>query len=55
MVDVQNWGWTAIAPVIGGNVFNLLFGRIYDSNTVRHLPPGRGSCKFRPLNVRLVA
>ncbi len=23
-----------MAPVIGGNVFNLLFGRVYDSNTV---------------------
>ena len=30
----QNYGWTCVAPVIGGNVFNLLFGRIYDSNTV---------------------
>ena len=32
---LQNYGWTCVAPVIGGNIFNLLFGRIYDSNTVR--------------------
>ncbi|WVW79010.1 hypothetical protein I302_100973 [Kwoniella bestiolae CBS 10118] len=30
----QNWGWTAVAPVIGGNAFNLLFGKVYDSHTL---------------------
>lgn len=30
----QNYGWMCIAPVIGGNIFNILFGRVYDSNTV---------------------
>ncbi|WRT65267.1 uncharacterized protein IL334_002210 [Kwoniella shivajii] len=30
----QNWGWTAVAPVLGGNAFNLLFGSVYDSHTI---------------------
>ncbi|WVR04228.1 hypothetical protein IAU60_001228 [Kwoniella sp. DSM 27419] len=30
----QNWGWTAVAPVIGSNAFNLLFGRVYDAHTI---------------------
>ncbi|WWC87403.1 uncharacterized protein L201_002292 [Kwoniella dendrophila CBS 6074] len=30
----QNWGWVAVAPVLGSNAFNLLFGKIYDSHTV---------------------
>lgn len=30
----QNYGWTCVAPVIGGNVFNLVFGRVYDAHTV---------------------
>nr|XP_018266005.1 uncharacterized protein I303_02383 [Kwoniella dejecticola CBS 10117]OBR88163.1 hypothetical protein I303_02383 [Kwoniella dejecticola CBS 10117] len=30
----QNWGWVAVAPVLGGNAFNLLFGKVYDSHTI---------------------
>jgi len=30
----QNYGWICVAPVIGGNSFNIVFGRVYDSNTV---------------------
>ncbi|RSH79161.1 uncharacterized protein EHS24_001199 [Apiotrichum porosum] len=30
----SNWGFVSTAPIIGGNVFNLIFGRVYDSNTV---------------------
>ena len=30
----QNWGTMTLAPVISGNVFNLLYGRIYDSHSV---------------------
>ncbi|WVF70375.1 hypothetical protein IAT40_005165 [Kwoniella sp. CBS 6097] len=29
----QNWGWTAVAPILGSNGFNLLFGRVYDAHT----------------------
>ncbi|KDN37450.1 MFS general substrate transporter [Tilletiaria anomala UBC 951] len=28
----QNWGYVSLSPVVAGNVFNLLFGRIYDSH-----------------------
>ncbi|WFD20955.1 hypothetical protein MCAP1_003210 [Malassezia caprae] len=28
----QNWGWSSFAPVIFGNIYNLLFGVVYDSN-----------------------
>ncbi|PKI85540.1 hypothetical protein MVES_000104 [Malassezia vespertilionis] len=28
----QNWGLASLGPVIGGNIYNLLFGRVYDSN-----------------------
>jgi hypothetical protein len=36
----QNYGWICVAPVIGGNTFNLLFGRVHDSNTVSGLDFG---------------
>ncbi|SNX81493.1 uncharacterized protein MEPE_00198 [Melanopsichium pennsylvanicum] len=28
----QNYGFVSLSPVVAGNVFNLLFGRIYDSH-----------------------
>lgn len=27
-----NWGFMSLSPVLGGNVYNLLFGVVYDSN-----------------------
>lgn len=39
----QNYGWICVAPVIGGNTFNLLFGRVYDSNTVSGLDPNNST------------
>lgn len=30
----QNWGVMTLAPVVSGNVFNLLYGGIYDRNSV---------------------
>lgn len=30
----QNWGMMTIAPVIFGNIFNLIYGSIYDSKSV---------------------
>ncbi|KAL7423403.1 GTP-binding protein rbg1 [Cryptotrichosporon argae] len=32
----QNYGWTCVAPVIGGNIFNLVFGRVFDAHSVVH-------------------
>ncbi|KAK5087072.1 hypothetical protein LTR05_004243 [Lithohypha guttulata] len=30
----QNWGTMTLAPVISGNIFNLIYGRIYDTHSV---------------------
>jgi MFS family permease len=30
-----NWGFMTLAPVIWGNVFNLLYGRVFDDHSVR--------------------
>lgn len=29
----QNWGTMTLAPVISGNIFNILYGKIYDSHS----------------------
>lgn len=29
----QNYGWSTLAPVLGGNAFNLLFGELHGSVT----------------------
>lgn len=40
----QNWGFMTLSPVISGNIFNLTYGKIFDS----HIPQGengeRGVC-----------
>ncbi|EEH42108.1 uncharacterized protein PADG_06928 [Paracoccidioides brasiliensis Pb18] len=40
----QNWGVMCLAPVICGNVFNILYGRIYDSHSIV-LPDGDRDCR----------
>lgn len=32
----QNWGTMTLAPVISGNIFNILYGRIYDAHSIRN-------------------
>ncbi|KAL7933821.1 serine incorporator domain-containing protein [Trichoderma chlorosporum] len=39
----QNWGFMTLAPVASGNVFNLMYGRIYDHHSVVE-PDGTRSC-----------
>ncbi|GFP53631.1 hypothetical protein ACSS6W_001202 [Trichoderma asperelloides] len=39
----QNWGFMTLAPVASGNVFNLLYGRIYDHHSIVE-PDGTRSC-----------
>ncbi|KAL6791408.1 serine incorporator domain-containing protein [Trichoderma sp. SZMC 28013] len=39
----QNWGFMMLAPVASGNVFNLLYGRIYDHHSIVE-PDGTRSC-----------
>lgn len=44
----QNWGIISLSPVLAGNIFNLLFGRIYDSHVPKeghvHLCPDGEEC-----------
>jgi MFS family permease len=39
----QNWGTIILAPVISGNLFNLLYGHVYDNHSVK-LPDGEQQC-----------
>lgn len=39
----QNWGCMTLAPVIVGNIFNLLYGTIYDRHSTI-LPNGEREC-----------
>ncbi|QVM05743.1 hypothetical protein D8B26_000452 [Coccidioides posadasii str. Silveira] len=40
----QNWGIMTLAAVVGGNIFNLIYGSIYDRNSVI-LPNGDRDCR----------
>ena len=40
----QNWGVMTLAPVISGNIFNLIFGRIYDARSVVDDKSGDREC-----------
>ncbi|KAL9131609.1 MAG: hypothetical protein Q9217_000497 [Psora testacea] len=40
----QNWGCMTLAPVISGNIFNLLYGHIYDRHSVI-LKDGTRDCR----------
>ncbi|ETI19546.1 hypothetical protein G647_09380 [Cladophialophora carrionii CBS 160.54] len=40
----QNWGTMTLAPVVSGNVFNLLYGKIYDAHSVKNDQEGHMEC-----------
>jgi len=40
----QNWGTMTLAPVISGNIFNLLYGWIYDSHSEINSEKGNMEC-----------
>ena len=40
----QNWGCMTLAPIVFGNIFNLIYGRIYDRNSII-LPDGQRDCR----------
>lgn len=40
----QNWGTMTLAPVISGNIFNLIYGRIYDSHSIVDDKTGDREC-----------
>ncbi|CAA9960507.1 MFS transporter [Pyrenophora teres f. maculata] len=40
-----NWGFMTIAPVVSGNIFNLFYGAVYDSNSVVG-PDGQRACEL---------
>lgn len=39
-----NWGIIIFAPVISGNIYNLAYGRIFDSHSKPIDPDGRMDC-----------
>ena len=39
----QNWGAIILAPVVSGNLFNILYGAVYDKHSVI-LPDGERVC-----------
>ncbi|KAF1835946.1 MFS general substrate transporter [Decorospora gaudefroyi] len=40
-----NWGFMTLAPVVSGNVYNLFYGAVYDSNSVVE-PDGQRACEL---------
>lgn len=40
----QNWGTMTLAPVISGNIFNLIYGAIYDAHSVVDDKTGDRQC-----------
>ncbi|KAL8826350.1 MAG: hypothetical protein Q9170_007439 [Blastenia crenularia] len=38
----QNWGAMTLSPIVFGNIFNLLYGHIYDSHSYNH--DGQKTC-----------
>lgn len=38
----QNWGAMTLSPILFGNIFNLLYGRIYDNHSYIH--DGQRTC-----------
>ncbi|KKZ64156.1 hypothetical protein EMCG_01504 [[Emmonsia] crescens] len=40
----QNWGVMCFSPVIWGNIFNLMYGSIYDTHSIV-LPDGERDCR----------
>lgn len=39
-----NWGFMTLAPVVSGNIYNLFYGAVYDSNSVVE-PDGQRGCE----------
>ncbi len=39
----QNWGLIMLSPVIFGNIFNILYGRVYDQHSQKR-PSGHLEC-----------
>lgn len=39
----QNWGFMTLSPVISGNIFNLFYGRVFDSHSIVG-PDGDRTC-----------
>ena len=39
----QNWGFMTLAPAVSSNIFNLLYGTIFDQHTVVE-PDGKRAC-----------
>lgn len=55
----QNWGIISLSPVLAGNIFNLLFGKVYDSHVPKdgpsHICPDGEECFRFVFQVTVVA
>lgn len=40
----QNWGTMTLAPILFGNIFNLVYGHVYDQHSII-LPDGQRDCR----------
>ncbi len=40
----QNWGCMTLAPIVFGNIFNLIYGHIYDRHSIIS-PDGQRDCR----------
>jgi MFS family permease len=40
-----NWGFMTLAPVVSGNIYNLFYGAVYDSNSIVE-PDGQRGCEL---------
>ena len=39
----QNWGIMTLSPIVFGNIFNIIYGRVYDAHSAI-LPDGSRDC-----------
>lgn len=50
-----NWGLTSLAPVISGNIFNIVFGRIFDHNVPATSPSHQCRKSFESSRIKAAA
>lgn len=51
----SNWGIVSLSPGVGGNLANLMFGRVYDAHTIRASGLAGSARAFADKAIRLIA